>query len=457
MTNGSKERETPGGVSGEESDPSNGPTLDAKAGKTPGGVSGEGSDPSNGPILDAKAGKTPGGVSGEESDPSNGPILDAQVVDSSQPKKKSGHNAAFLWTGLGLAVLSGIAYYVAWPPRPPSDAAPPPLMAETSSHSSGANAASEPAKTSQEKIPKGAGNVLGDLKAEKARSSSQLSLLLERVKRLEQALGQVKKMIGATTLPAEAAKAKESLKRLNERLASLQKQDGKLLSRVNRLEKTGGVVAKAGGAGKEAKRLSASVAKMEQRLASLENTGVRGSGLTAGGRKMVLAIGQLREALGGASPFAKELAGLKSAAVKEPDIIKAIAVLEPFSGKGIPTLASLRQRFDDMAGKVFTSSVALKGDRWFERTVNKLTLLVALRRTADDKASDAADAVVARVEANLAAGNLKQSVAALERLSEEPAAVAAPWLADARARLKAERVKASLHVFAVSLLGSRPE
>ncbi len=168
---------------------------------------------------------------------------------------------------------------------------------------------------------------------------------------------------------------------------------------------------------------------------------------------MMLAIGQLREALGGASPFAKELAGLKSAVAKNPDIIKAIAVLEPFSGRGIPTLASLRRRFDGMAGKVFTSSVAMEGDGLFVRTVNELASQVNLRRTA----GDTADAVVARVEASLAAGDLGGSVAMLKGLRGAPAAVVASWLKDAQARLKAERVKAMLHVFAVSLLGSRQE
>ena len=247
------------------------------------------------------------------------------------------------------------------------------------------------------------------------------------------------------------------MQRLKERLARLEKQDeslGELQRRVDRLEKADSADLDAVGD----KRLSTSVAKIEQRLVSLEDTGVRGSGLTAKAQKVILAIGQLREALGGASPFAKEFAGLKTVAAKDADIIKVIAVLESFADKGIPTLALLRRRFDAMGGKIFSSSLALEGDGWLERAANKLASLVTLRRTSGGNAAgDMADAVVARVEASLAAGDLKESVAALEGLRGPAAAAAAPWLADARARLTAERVKAMLHVFAVSLLGPRQE
>ncbi len=345
-----------------------------------------------------------------------------------------------------------------------------PKMAKKSAPGPAAGGADEPATVSQKEVPEGKdkGNVLHDLEAERALSSSRLSLLLQRVERFEQALGSVKKMVEATTLPTEAAHANESLQRLEERLARLEKQDeslSELVRRVDRLENTDGPLAAAGGTDMGTvggKGLSASVAKIEQRLAALENFGAPGSGLTPEAQKVVLAIGQLRELLGGSTPFAKEFAGLKSAAAKNSGIIKVIAVLEPFADKGIPTLASLRRRFADMSGKVFTSSLALEGDGWLERTVNKLSSLVTLRRTSAAASSgggggNTADAVIARVEASLAAGDLGESVAVLERLSGAPATVAAPWLADARARLAAERVKAMLHVLAVSLLGSRQE
>ncbi len=64
------------------------------------------------------------------------------------------------------------------------------------------------------------------------------------------------------------------------------------------------------------------------------------------------------------------------------------------------------------------------------------------------------DAIVASAENRLKAGDLKGAVKILQGLgaSSKAAKKAAPWLADAKNRIIAERAVATLHVHSVSLL-----
>ncbi len=176
------------------------------------------------------------------------------------------------------------------------------------------------------------------------------------------------------------------------------------------------------------------------------------AGAAIGMQATVLAVGQLREALRGTMPFAAELQAVGAVAADNPEITKAIAALEPYAASGIPTLATLRRDFDRLAGEIARAARALEGDGWFEWAVNRLMSLVTVRRTTDTGDLNSVDAVVARAETSLKAGDLMAAVEELEGLAGPPGAVAAPWLRGAQARLAAERAMATLHVQAVSLL-----
>jgi hypothetical protein len=82
----------------------------------------------------------------------------------------------------------------------------------------------------------------------------------------------------------------------------------------------------------------------------------------------------------------------------------------------------------------------------------KLSELVSVRPVGEDVEGDDAAARVARAEAVLAKGDLAGAVAELEGLTGQAAEAAAPWLADARARLDAEAALAALQSIAVARL-----
>ena len=83
---------------------------------------------------------------------------------------------------------------------------------------------------------------------------------------------------------------------------------------------------------------------------------------------------------------------------------------------------------------------------------SRLASLVTIRRVGNTAPDDSIDALVSRVDALLAAGDLRSAVEALTLLKGKPAEVVAPWLRSAEARLAAEKAVANLHVHALSLI-----
>ena len=281
-----------------------------------------------------------------------------------------------------------------------------------------------------------------DLEAERARFTRELKVLIERVEGLEAAVLSVRKMVEATSAPGQAADAEESLRRLSERLASLEEigaGDG-----IDRL------------AAKD-KEITKAMADIAERVRSVERAGRTQPAAALAVRAVVVAVGQLREALHTSAPFARSLEALQAVAGGHADMVKAIAVLEPDAARGIPALARLRARFDSAAGRIVGAARELQDDGWVDRTFSRLLSLVTWRRTAGDAAGDSAEAVVARVEASLEVGDLMGAVEAVGSLDGPAAAAAAAWLVEARRRLAAERALASLHVLAVSLVAPGEE
>ena len=371
-----------------------------------------------------------------------------------EPATKDGGIAPFLWTVLALAVLGGAAA-ATWPLWSPyitaglSSTQEDPFRDSRVTGLAGRVAALE-------ETTKGAGaGAVEDLEAQRARSRQELKALMERLENLEQALRSVKKMGEATAPPAESADTDEYLRQLSERLGRLENNDEtleRLLERIARLEERGGAAGEGVQPAARAEELSAAVADISQRVGALERTDTVAAGTAIGAQATVLAVGQLREALRGTAPFAAELQAVGALAADNPEITKAIAALEPYAASGIPTLATLRRDFDRLAGEIARAARALEGDGWFEWAANRLMSLVTVRRTTDSGDLNSVDAVVARAETSLKAGDLMAAVEEPEGLAGPPGATAAPWLRGARARLAAERAMAMLHVQAVSLL-----
>ncbi len=298
-------------------------------------------------------------------------------------------------------------------------------------------------------------NAIQDLVSQRDRFSERLKVLMKRVVDLEKALQSVRKMVQATAPPSQsqAAGANQSLQQLSERFAKLEESGEaveNLLQRISQLEKSRAALGENIAA--ETSQISGALDGISERVGALERTGSLIDKRIAGAPATVVAIGQLREALRGPAPFARELQELREAAGDDPSMENILSRLDPYADSGIPPLASLRGRFDEVAGKIAGAAMTREGDGWFERALNRLSSLVTVRRTGDSAPADSADSVLARAETGLKKGDLMAAVKALEGLDGSSAEAAAPWLAGARSRLAAEKAMASLHVIAISLL-----
>src|SRR5262249_49879689 len=153
----------------------------------------------------------------------------------------------------------------------------------------------------------------------------------------------------------------------------------------------------------------------------------------------VLAAGQLEAALDSGQPFTSELEAVRRLAGKDADLAPILAQLEDSAGEGVPTLAQLRTRFEDMALAVAQAATAPVEGRWIDRGLARLRSVVTVRPVGGDVEGDGAEARLARAEARLSEGDLAAGVSELDGLTGPAAEAAAPWLADARARVAADK------------------
>lgn len=347
-----------------------------------------------------------------------------------------------LWGGaaLGLAVLALLAgrTYVAWQGEFAPGEAEPPADAESLAAIETSPGAPPEAVTDapQEARLAALERRLDDLIAEvetaaavpeaeeagaDAAPSGELARLAERVRALESAA------------PAEKQELEARLRTVEERLAG------------------------AGGVG-EGGEAPARLGDVEARLKDAVEA-VRGVAAALEERKgaatigFLLAVGQLREALRSSGPFAGDLDALRAIAGGDPEIQTVLAGLVPRAEVGIPTLAQLKRRFPRVADAAVRAAASPEGGSWLDPALSWLGGLVTVRRVGGDVPGEEVDAVVARAEAELEAGDLRAAIAEVERLTGPAAAKTAGWLADARARLEAERGLKALTARALIRLG----
>lgn len=174
---------------------------------------------------------------------------------------------------------------------------------------------------------------------------------------------------------------------------------------------------------------------------------------------LVLAAGQLRGAVAEGRPYAPELAAVR--AIAAGDTLKGstgslsadLQALAPMADRGVPTRADLARRFDAAASAAVAADRP-QGGSWGEQLWNRLRALVRVRHQPGDVPGTSADAVTARAAASLQRGDLDRAVTEVAALTGPPAIALAPWLADARARLAADRAATGLDAGVLTLLAA---
>ncbi len=192
----------------------------------------------------------------------------------------------------------------------------------------------------------------------------------------------------------------------------------------------------------ENRRLAAELARLQESVAALTAAlNERASARRA--LSLILAVGQLRDAVDRGGPFAAEIRTVQTVAGDDRTLAAEIAKLSPHSEPGIATRAVLRTRFDAVALEVARRTAGGEGDSWWQRGLARLAALVAVRPVGES-GGDSPLARVARAEARLGANDLAGALAALDGIDRAAAAIVRPWREEASARAAADQALAAL-------------
>lgn len=175
------------------------------------------------------------------------------------------------------------------------------------------------------------------------------------------------------------------------------------------------------------------VEKMESRVAALEEK--KDDPDAAARAALGLALANLARAAESPGSFAAELNAVAMFLPDEPELTELSAV----AAEGVPTRAALEARFPSLAQSIFDAERRADEDGLWSRFVSNAKSLVTVRRTGEIS-GDTTEAVVARMEERLKVHDLGGAVAEAETLQGPAGDAAKPWLADAQARLQADKL-----------------
>ena len=235
--------------------------------------------------------------------------------------------------------------------------------------------------------------------------------------------------------PAASADAGDARKELADRIAALEQK-----------------VSAVSGNSQAAQELRSEVDQLKQQVTSVSQTVSERQDAASTAQALVLAAGQLRASLSGGQPFQQDLQAVRALNISDSGVTQPLDAVAPYAAKGIPTRAQLTDRFQPLAGEIVRADIRGEGNSWIDTAVGKLSTLVTVRQEGGGVVGTTANAVVARAEAALNEGNLAKAVEELSALQGPAAQTAAPWLADAKARLAADQAARQLNDRAISLM-----
>ncbi|MGB1547133.1 MAG: COG4223 family protein [Alphaproteobacteria bacterium] len=260
--------------------------------------------------------------------------------------------------------------------------------------------------------------------------------LVDRVAALEEALA---------ALPQAAPVSNATLSAIATDIASLDSR----LAALERWVAEGSETGESGTLKPEVEKLQSDLQSLSSRLAGLEEASKQTASTDIFADPRLRAIEELREGLWEYGPFSERLTALLAVAGNDATVRKLLAPITAYADQGIPTLPMLRARFDDMAAAVLEAGWVKPKADWREKLLANLANLVTIRRTGNLEGDDL-EAVLARAEVALNAGDLERTVTLLDGVGEPARKAAEFWLRDARARLAAEAAIRQLRQMAFS-------
>jgi len=302
---------------------------------------------------------------------------------------------------------------------------------------------------------------ISDMENERVRLQGEVGQLLKRLDSIEKTIVSVKQLVKAVNDDGTIGKTKRAIDQITQRLSELESGGldfGELNSRLGQLEtkssqKNYEVLNKVANT---TQNITSLIGDLEGRVHSLEATGHSSSTTSVDAAAILLAVNQLRKSNSTGMSFNKDTDALLALSKDHPDMLVGLSVLEKMAKSGAATIPTLRAEFDKISGSIVDAKNEGTENSWLESTKNRVWGLISIRKTGVTPDEITIDAFVAQVEEHLRQGDLAAAVkiaSQIKGVSEPAAKILKPWLEGAKNRLMVERAVASLHVYAVSLMG----
>ncbi len=229
---------------------------------------------------------------------------------------------------------------------------------------------------------------------------------------------------GADDLTAEVSSLRQLPETVNADLAAVRAEIGAAIEAV----KTDLSAARAA--------TDSTMAALDQRLAAAETASRHSATWTRSAA--VIAVSALQNAAAGSKPFAGELSAVAEiAGTSEP-----VEALRPYAESGVATMADLAAKMAEMTAAWQARETGDAGGDILSQLWGSARDVVRIRPVGavDGKA---ADAVLSRIKAALAAGDLTAALAEWEKLPEAAKSAFAEWHEAADARARTDRLVAA--------------
>jgi uroporphyrinogen-III synthase len=277
-------------------------------------------------------------------------------------------------------------------------------------------------------------------------SEQQLQALRTRLEALESRVETAKSGAAAgagAELSAKTAELTDAVGAMQRRIKALEGSLGELANRPE---------PKPGADPEKLATLSDQTASLGQRVANLEALTKKNSEAIGRHVTLVLAVGQLREALARNTPYDRALAAVAGLAEDDAALDGPLARLKEHAATGIATRTDLARHFDAVSLAAARAAIEPAGSGWVDEALARLSHLLVVRRVNGDAAGNGTDAVLARAGGRLDAGDLAGAVAQLAALRGTAADAVKPWLDEANARLAADQALDEIGARAIARL-----
>ncbi|MGB1540139.1 MAG: mitofilin family membrane protein, partial [Rickettsiales bacterium] len=183
-----------------------------------------------------------------------------------------------------------------------------------------------------------------------------------------------------------------------------------------------------------AAQIEASIHQLSEQLTTLQKAHLASHQANQARLAQLSTLESLQHAIARGEAYHAALGALTAQKAAFPLPQSALATLAAHADDGVPTLATLQQNFRESAKAAVPATLEAKENPSLGDTLRShISGIVSIRKTGEDEEDTSEEAVIARAETALAAGDVETAIRLIGSLSEATAVFFEDWLEQANA------------------------